>query len=302
MRISVIINNYNYSKYIIAALRSVENQTFKAHEVIIVDDGSSDNSLEILRDFCTKKENFTIIAQENQGQLSAILNGILASEGDLICLLDADDEYEVNHLELVLNTFRDHPHVGMRFCDVQEIGKKTSTSRFVPYHGDLGKTAMLTYLTADFTGNVTSSLAFKSDTLRKLVPFLKTFEPDWFTRADNCLIWASSLAGFCFFNAQDASVKYRVHGNNLFSGATEDPRQRWDYIAKREWFIQKISTDVRFSPASLKWLYREYETSCIKKPARFKKYRRAIFSFRNPHPWNKKVSLLFKLIFSHLRK
>ena len=112
MRISVIINNYNYSRYIIAALKSVEIQTLQANEVIIVDDGSTDNSLELINDFCKGRDNHKIIPQENQGQLSAILNGIAASDGDLICLLDADDEYESNHLELVSNTFFDHRHIG----------------------------------------------------------------------------------------------------------------------------------------------------------------------------------------------
>ena len=302
MRISVIINNYNYSRYIISALKSVEIQTLQANEVIIVDDGSTDNSLELINDFCKGRDNHKIIPQENQGQLSAILNGIVASDGDLICLLDADDEYESNHLELVSNTFFDHRHIGMRFCDVQNFGNEQSTSRFLHYYGDLGKTAMLTYLTGNFTGNVTSSLSFKSETLKNLVPLLRKFEPDWFTRADNCLIWASSLAGYCFYNEKTASVKYRIHGENLFTGTPKKPLQIMDYILKREWFIRKIASDLHFPPASLRWLDREYETSPIKKTAHFKKYRKAIFSFRNPYPWNKKVSLLGKLIYSHLRK
>ncbi|MBR4881344.1 MAG: glycosyltransferase, partial [Clostridia bacterium] len=87
MKFSVIIPVYNKADTISASIDSVISQTEKDFELIIVDDGSSDNIDEVL----SKYKNIHVITQENGGVSVARNSGIMAAQGDYICFLDADD-------------------------------------------------------------------------------------------------------------------------------------------------------------------------------------------------------------------
>lgn len=97
--ISLIIPVYNVEKYLRRALISVENQTFKNFEVIIVNDGSTDNSMKIIEEFVNKNKNFFVISQENKGLGEARNIGLRHSRGQYIAFLDSDDFLEPNYLE-----------------------------------------------------------------------------------------------------------------------------------------------------------------------------------------------------------
>ncbi|MDQ5983294.1 MAG: putative glycosyltransferase EpsH [Eubacteriales bacterium SKADARSKE-1] len=89
--ISLIVPVYNSEEYLKFALESVVNQTFKDFEVIIVNDGSTDSSPEIIKEFCSKYDNFHFINQENQGQGLARNAGMKIAKGEYIAFLDSDD-------------------------------------------------------------------------------------------------------------------------------------------------------------------------------------------------------------------
>jgi len=95
-KISVIIPNYNYAAYVGKAIRSVLAQTYPNIEIIVVNNGSLDNSLEILGEF---ENEIILINQSNKGQSEARNSGIEKSTGDLIAFLDADDIWEPTKLE-----------------------------------------------------------------------------------------------------------------------------------------------------------------------------------------------------------
>lgn len=97
--ISLIIPVYNVEKYIRRTLESVENQTFKNFEVIIVNDGSTDGSLKIIEEFVNRNENFILIDQENKGVGAARNIGVKNSKGMYIAFLDSDDFLEPNYLK-----------------------------------------------------------------------------------------------------------------------------------------------------------------------------------------------------------
>ncbi|EIX9028793.1 TPA: glycosyltransferase [Klebsiella aerogenes] len=97
--ISVIIPVYNVSQYVLQAVNSVLEQTFQAFEVIIVNDGSTDNSGELLEQHYSKISNVTIIHTENQGLGEARNVGTRAATGDYIYYFDSDDVLERNLLE-----------------------------------------------------------------------------------------------------------------------------------------------------------------------------------------------------------
>lgn len=86
--VSIIVNNYNYAPFLGAAIESACNQTYSKVEVIVVDDGSSDNSRDIVSAF---KDRIVAIFKTNGGQASAFNAGFSASQGDIIMFLDADD-------------------------------------------------------------------------------------------------------------------------------------------------------------------------------------------------------------------
>ncbi|MBQ3312150.1 glycosyltransferase family 2 protein [bacterium] len=88
MLISFIVTSYNYSQYILETIESIKNQTFKDFEIIVVDDFSSDNSVEILEKISDIK---LIKHSSNKGQLAAILSGLKEARGNLISIIDSDD-------------------------------------------------------------------------------------------------------------------------------------------------------------------------------------------------------------------
>lgn len=97
--VSLIIPVYNVEKYLVKALKSVENQTMKNIEVIIVNDGSTDGSLKIIEEFALKNPHFHIINQENQGLSAARNRGLRESKGDYIAFMDSDDYIAHDFLE-----------------------------------------------------------------------------------------------------------------------------------------------------------------------------------------------------------
>ncbi len=101
--ISIIIPVYNVEKYLRECLDSILNQTFQDFEIICVDDGSTDKSLEILQEYKRKDDRFVILQQRHSGAGSARNNGIRLAEGKYIQFLDSDDYFEPTLLEEMYN-------------------------------------------------------------------------------------------------------------------------------------------------------------------------------------------------------
>lgn len=111
MRFSVIIPLYNKEAYVRKALESVIAQTFKDFECIVVDDGSTDNSADVVRELVN--DRFRLIRQPNAGVAAARNNGVAASNGEYLCFLDADDWWEPNFLEEMDRLIKEYPDAGL---------------------------------------------------------------------------------------------------------------------------------------------------------------------------------------------
>ncbi len=102
--VSIIINNYNYAEYVAEAIASAVNQTYANTEVIVVDDGSTDHS----RDVIAKSEgDFVTVHKENEGQASAFNRGFERCQGDVVIFLDADDILKPTAAEFAIASLRE---------------------------------------------------------------------------------------------------------------------------------------------------------------------------------------------------
>lgn len=108
-KVSVIIPSFNCELYIAETIASVLNQTHKDIEVIVVDDGSTDRTREIVASFGT---SVRLIAQQNAGRCAARNHGIREASGEFICLLDHDDYWYPEKLSAQLAAFEKYPEAG----------------------------------------------------------------------------------------------------------------------------------------------------------------------------------------------
>lgn len=115
---SVIIPLYNKEKYILKTLKTVLNQSFQDFEIIIVNDGSTDNSVDLVNNLANDK--IKLIHQEKQGVSVARNNAIKLSKGNYIATLDADDLWRNNHLEALKQTITKYKDA-ILFCNNYEI-------------------------------------------------------------------------------------------------------------------------------------------------------------------------------------
>jgi glycosyltransferase involved in cell wall biosynthesis len=126
MKVSIIINNYNYGHFLGAAIDSALAQSYAHTEVVVVDDGSTDDSREVIAGY---GDRIRSIMKTNGGQASAFNAGFAASEGDVICLLDSDDFFYPNKVEQVVKAITAYPDVRWVFhpiCRIFQDGRTTS--------------------------------------------------------------------------------------------------------------------------------------------------------------------------------
>jgi len=111
MLISVLITNYNNEKFITRAVSSVLNQNYDNLEIIIVDDGSNDNSVRIIQSKYGDLPFIKLFVKNNGGQASALNKAFVESTGDVICILDSDDVYLNGKLKKIADIFRSNPDI-----------------------------------------------------------------------------------------------------------------------------------------------------------------------------------------------
>ncbi|BAU14187.1 putative glycosyl transferase [Leptolyngbya sp. NIES-3755] len=118
--VSIIINNYNYATYLGAAIESALSQSYPHTEVIVVDDGSTDQSRSIIEQY---GDRILPILKPNGGQASAFNAGFAASRGDFICFLDSDDLLVRDRVTIELQALLDHPDAGWSYHQLSFVDK-----------------------------------------------------------------------------------------------------------------------------------------------------------------------------------
>ena len=113
IRFSVIMPLYNKGAYVEKAIRSVLEQTYPHYELIVVNDGSSDDSAVIAEELLKDVTNARLINQDNAGVAVARNNGVAQAKGDYVCFLDADDWWDVSFLQEMQQFIKDYPEAGI---------------------------------------------------------------------------------------------------------------------------------------------------------------------------------------------
>ena len=130
-KVSVIVPAYNVSKYIPEALASLEKQTFSDFEVLVVDDGSTDDTVAVVQKFCQRDNRFSLLQKPNGGLSSARNYGIRHAKGEYIALLDGDDIYHRDKIATHVARLYDKPDVGVVYSasrTIRDDGKPTFIS------------------------------------------------------------------------------------------------------------------------------------------------------------------------------
>src|SRR3954471_17744609 len=108
--VSVVITTYNQAEYIVETVLSALNQTYPHREVIVIDDGSTDETGARLAPF---RDRVTLVRQENQGVAGSRNAGVRSATGELIAFLDGDDLWEPDKLTVQVAAYQAHPQSGL---------------------------------------------------------------------------------------------------------------------------------------------------------------------------------------------
>lgn len=125
MLISIVITSYNYEKYLKDTINSVLSQTYTDWEMIVIDDASSDSSVEIIKKYQKEDSRIKLIENEtNLGLKKSLEKGVKAASGEWIVFLESDDAITADYLEKKVAIIKQYPNIGLIFNDVELIGDK----------------------------------------------------------------------------------------------------------------------------------------------------------------------------------
>lgn len=205
-KVSIIIPLYNMERYIKECVESALNQTCADTEVIVVDDGSTDNSPMLLEGFGDK---ITVIRQKNQGPAKALNNGIRAATGDFIAWMGSDDLYLPDFVEEHLNKFEKEPYLDIIYTDYIIIDAKGNEIKTVKCPSPLSYPLFIKMLlTNNFING--STVMMRKECFEKVGYYDETLKAS--VDAD---MWFRLLFHNCKFgHIPIPLVKYRWHPSN----------------------------------------------------------------------------------------
>lgn len=251
--VSIVVNNFNYGRFLSAAIESALNQTYERCEVIVVDDGSTDHSREVIAGFGDRVQP---ILKENAGQASALNAGFARSIGRIVIFLDADDLLLPETAQRVVDAFAtdaDLVKVQYRLEMIDACG--TPLGRLIPGRqtpmasGDL-RHAVLRY-PDDLAWAAMSGNAFSAAVLKRVMPIPVERFPT--VGADVYLLNVTPLFGR-IMSIESVGAHYRVHGRNAYHRDQLDLQQLrrmacWSQSTHAE--IRRLATDLGLAPQAV---------------------------------------------------
>lgn len=264
---SILICNYNYGQFIKRAIDSALKQTYRNVEVIVVDDGSTDNSRQIISEYGDK---IISIFKENGGQASGFNEGFKRSQGDIIFFLDSDDWFAPNKLERVVEIFGRNSEIGWCFNSQLEVDVLTDqVIKRIPAPEskepvDLREAIVRLGKKPSFAP-ATSSTSFKRSVLNSILPMPvgKSVE-----LSDNYIKFAAVSLSKGFFLNEDLTFM-GIHGNNIYTRSdTKDLIHAKVDILTAFWLRQNFPDIKRFTDRLFRtglayyWRYGEEDKDC----------------------------------------
>lgn len=211
--ISVVIPLYNKEKFISSTIQSVLNQTFKDLEIIVVDDGSTDNSVAQVKAFSDPR--IRIISQQNSGVSAARNRGIAEAKGEFIAFLDADDEWHPDYLmtqKQLTQTFPDCQVFATKYLFQDSQGSITPLIiRNLPFNSEAG--ILSNYFLVASTSHPplwTSAILIKKNALRAIGGF-----PIGIKSGEDLLTWAKLACRFKIAYCKKPLAVFNVEGYNI---------------------------------------------------------------------------------------
>lgn len=224
--VSITISNYNYGRFVTQAIDSALAQTYSNVEVVVVDDGSTDDSAAIISGY---GDRIVSVLKENGGQASAMNAGFTASHGEVICMLDADDVFLPEKVATVVNFFQKSPDIGWVFtesapCQTEVIEKSAFSalcrkirgksrqfnSEEINFQQSLGAGKI-----PDFAPS-TSNLCFSRTVLEKIFPLPEVKGISGMAISDLYIHTLAIGLSNGYFTHRDLGI-YRHHGVNMNS-------------------------------------------------------------------------------------
>ncbi|OGL51158.1 MAG: hypothetical protein A3H37_09040 [Candidatus Schekmanbacteria bacterium RIFCSPLOWO2_02_FULL_38_14] len=229
-KVSIVIPTYNCAQYIGETIESILNQIYKNFEIIVVDDGSTDNTRDVAKSF---EKEINYIYQENGGPSKAKNTGIKAARGEYIAFLDADDIWFPDILKQTVQAFQQYAEAGLAFTDYLKfdesgvIQQSNCADRFkVWFNKHRSATTDLAYgwfYRELLIGSCISSVFVKKKVMEEVGMFDETFKI-----GEDYDLWLRIAKKYKFIYINRVLYKYRYRLDSL-SGATDVRRFRWGH-------------------------------------------------------------------------
>ncbi|WP_091999462.1 glycosyltransferase family 2 protein [Marinobacter pelagius] len=219
--VSIVTPTYNRADYIGQAVNSVLAQTYTNFEFLIVDDGSTDNTRELLEPVLADAR-IRYFYQENQGQSVARNCALSEAKGDFVCFLDSDNYWPAEKLKQQVDLFRNHPDYDVVYGDIitiDEKGQEVSRKNMKRYSGIIAK-----YMIRDNCVSMNTAMARRRcfETLGAMSGKRRV--------ADDYDLWLRFSARFRFLYVPEFLAYYRVMDDQISSDKTRRFDSNWEII------------------------------------------------------------------------
>lgn len=215
--VSIIINNYNYGRFLSEAIESSLNQTYRNIEVIVVDDGSTDNSIEVIESF---QDRIIPLFKDNGGQASAFNLGFSKCQGEIICLLDADDVFLPEKVSKIVNVFSTNEQIGwcfhpLAFSKATEEGFELIANYPPPPNKVSSQIDFISSITKGkfpAFGSATSGQCYRNSLLKEILPMPEEIR----ICSDNYVRYVALLKSKGYFINKSLAI-LRIHESNNYT-------------------------------------------------------------------------------------
>ena len=216
--VSILINNYNYGRFLGDAIDSALNQSYPNVEIVVVDDGSTDNSPDIINTYANR---IVPIFKQNGGQASAFNAGFANSHGDVVCFLDSDDIFAPGKVAHVVQILTDHPEIGWCWDIERKFDDVTGAhlpNKPAAHTGRWDARHLMASGVPPGVPTACSGMSFRRKTLAQILPV-----PENFRITGDGFVKLAALALSEGWLEQAELTFQRIHGNNLY---TQQPGKR----------------------------------------------------------------------------